>query len=86
VGAPRLAALGYFALGPDADEAARRYLTDYYAFLGAFADQIAAGALTSPQAVQSAQRAFAEAGCDELILFPCSSDPAQVTALADAIA
>lgn len=29
--------------------------------------------------------AFEEAGCDELILFPCSNDPAQVDLLADVV-
>jgi hypothetical protein len=28
--------------------------------------------------------AFGSAGCDELVLFPCSSDPEQVTLLAEA--
>jgi hypothetical protein len=28
---------------------------------------------------------FEEAGCDELILFPCSSDPEQVDLLAQAL-
>ena len=31
-GAPRLVTLGYYALGPDGPNAARRYLGDYYAF------------------------------------------------------
>jgi alkanesulfonate monooxygenase SsuD/methylene tetrahydromethanopterin reductase-like flavin-dependent oxidoreductase (luciferase family) len=83
-GAPRLVALGYYALGPDGQDAARRYLTDYYAFLGPFADQVAAGALADPDAVRRTAGEFAEAGCDELILFPCSSDPDQVDRLADA--
>jgi hypothetical protein len=29
---------------------------------------------------------FSDAGCDELILFPCDPDPRQVDLLADAIA
>ena len=43
-GAPRLAALAYVSLGDDAEAHARAYLTDYYSFIGEFADQIAAGA------------------------------------------
>jgi alkanesulfonate monooxygenase SsuD/methylene tetrahydromethanopterin reductase-like flavin-dependent oxidoreductase (luciferase family) len=82
-GAPRLVALGYYALGPDGGHAAHSYLTDYYAFLGPLAEQIAAGALTEPDAVRRTADEFAEAGCDELILFPCSSDPGQVDRLAD---
>jgi alkanesulfonate monooxygenase SsuD/methylene tetrahydromethanopterin reductase-like flavin-dependent oxidoreductase (luciferase family) len=82
-GAPRLVSLGYYALGPDGRDAARSYLSDYYAFLGQYADQIAAGALTDPDAVRRAADEFAEAGCDELILFPCSADPDQVDRLAE---
>ncbi len=48
-------------------------------------DMIAGGALTSATAVQAAVDAFAEAGCDELILFPCSSDIRQVDLLAEAV-
>jgi alkanesulfonate monooxygenase SsuD/methylene tetrahydromethanopterin reductase-like flavin-dependent oxidoreductase (luciferase family) len=84
-GAPRLASLAYFALGDDAAGAAHRYLTDYYSFIGDYADQIAQGALTTPAAVRDAVRAFGDAGCDELILAPCSPDPAQVGLLAAAV-
>jgi alkanesulfonate monooxygenase SsuD/methylene tetrahydromethanopterin reductase-like flavin-dependent oxidoreductase (luciferase family) len=84
-GAPRLASLGYFALGPDAREHADRYLNDYYAFLGPWAERIAAGALVEPQQVRDAVGQFEQAGCDELILMPCNPDPAQVEALADAV-
>jgi alkanesulfonate monooxygenase SsuD/methylene tetrahydromethanopterin reductase-like flavin-dependent oxidoreductase (luciferase family) len=85
-GTPRLMALNYFALGPDAHEHAQRYLSDYYAFTGPWAERIAAGALTDEQAVRDALAQFEEAGCDELLLFPCNPDPAQVDALAAAIA
>jgi hypothetical protein len=34
--------------------------------------------------VQQYTAAFEKAGCDELILFPSASDPAQVDLLADA--
>lgn len=83
-GTPRLVALGYASLGDDAGQHAHAYLTDYYAFLGEFSERIAAGALTSPEAVADATAAFADAGCDELILFPCNPDIAQVGLIADA--
>lgn len=85
-GAPRTMALGYFALGEGARQAADRYLHEYYAFLGDFADKIAAGAATNAAAVKQYVQAFADAGCDELILFPCSPETDQVDLLADAIA
>jgi alkanesulfonate monooxygenase SsuD/methylene tetrahydromethanopterin reductase-like flavin-dependent oxidoreductase (luciferase family) len=83
-GRPRLAALTYVSLGDEAEAHAQRYLGDYYGFLGDFADQIASAALTSPAAVQAAMAAYADAGCDELILFPCNPDVAQVALVAEA--
>jgi len=82
-GAPRLAALGYFALGPDASTAASDYLHDYYGFLGDYAAQVVAGALTEEDAVRQAIAQFTDAGCDELILFPCSTAADQLSRLAD---
>ena len=84
-GEPRTAALGYYSLGPDAKQAAQRYLGDYYGFLGEIADMIAAGALTDAEALKRYVQAYADAGCDELILFPSSPDPEQVDLLADAV-
>lgn len=83
-GEPRLAALAYFALGPTAKADADSYLHDYYGFLGEIADGIAAGAITDEAGLQEQLAAFAEAGCDELILFPSSTDPRQVDLLAAA--
>jgi alkanesulfonate monooxygenase SsuD/methylene tetrahydromethanopterin reductase-like flavin-dependent oxidoreductase (luciferase family) len=83
-GEPRLAALAYVSLGADAEAHAQRYLRDYYAFTGEFAEVIAASALTSPQRVAETVAGFADAGCDELILFPCHPDIAQVALTAEA--
>jgi alkanesulfonate monooxygenase SsuD/methylene tetrahydromethanopterin reductase-like flavin-dependent oxidoreductase (luciferase family) len=83
VGRPRLVALGYFALGPGAVAAAGSYLGDYYQFLGESAALIVRGALTTPDVVRVAVTAFADAGCDELILFPCSSELDQLDRLAE---
>ena len=85
-GTPRTMALGYYALGEGARAAADRYLGDYYAFLGKYADMVAASALIDAGSVRERVRAFADAGCDELVLFPCDPDPGQVDLLADAIA
>jgi alkanesulfonate monooxygenase SsuD/methylene tetrahydromethanopterin reductase-like flavin-dependent oxidoreductase (luciferase family) len=83
-GKPQLWAQGYFALGDEATEiAGARYLKDYYAFTGPFAEKIAAGLLTSPQAIAQFIRGYEEAGCDELVLFPTVSDLAQLHRLAD---
>jgi alkanesulfonate monooxygenase SsuD/methylene tetrahydromethanopterin reductase-like flavin-dependent oxidoreductase (luciferase family) len=84
-GEPRLAALAYVSLGRDGAEHAQRYLSDYYAFVGDFAEQIAAGALTSPHRVADTVAQFTDAGCDELILFPCNPDVRQVSHTAEAV-
>ena len=83
-GRPRLVAITYVSLGADAEAHARGYLGDYYAFAGEYAERVAAGALTAPAQVAEAVRAFAEHGCDELILFPCNADLAQVELIASA--
>ncbi|TME63113.1 MAG: LLM class flavin-dependent oxidoreductase, partial [Chloroflexi bacterium] len=56
---------------------------DYYAFTGPFAERIAAGLLTSPQAIAQFMRGYEEAGCDELVLFPTVPDIAQLDQMAD---
>lgn len=84
-GAPRLLALGYFALGDHARTVADAYLRDYYGFLGAGADQVAAGALVTAGQVTQRVHELSDAGCDELILFPCNPDYAQVDLLGDAL-
>jgi len=85
-GKPQFWAQGYFALGNEHIEAAgTRYLTDYYAFTGPFAERIAAGLLTSPQAIAQFMRGYEEAGCDELVLFPTVPDLDQLEQLADTL-
>jgi alkanesulfonate monooxygenase SsuD/methylene tetrahydromethanopterin reductase-like flavin-dependent oxidoreductase (luciferase family) len=84
-GSPRLLGLSYFALGPSARDDADRYLKDYYAFVGPFAEQIAAGALISADQITERVAEFAQAGCDELILLPCSGDEGEVDRLGDAL-
>ena len=84
-GEPWTNALAYFALGDGAEEAANAYLRDYYAFLGEYADMVAASAATDADTVRQYAQGFAEAGCDELLFMPCSPDPGQVDLLADAV-
>lgn len=82
---PQNAALAYFSLGEQAEEEARAYLTDYYAWLGEdIANFIVDSAAKDPETVKQGLAAFAEAGCQELFFFPSSSDPRQVDLLADA--
>jgi len=86
-GTPRKLALAYFSLGDAAEENANAYLKDYYSWLGEeTAGYIAGSAAKDAATVKQYVGAFEEAGCDELIVFPSASDPAQVDLLADAIA
>jgi alkanesulfonate monooxygenase SsuD/methylene tetrahydromethanopterin reductase-like flavin-dependent oxidoreductase (luciferase family) len=85
-GAPRTMALAYFALGDRAEQAANGYLRDYYAFLGEYAGAVADSAATDAATVKQYVQGFTDAGCDELVLFPCNPDPEQVDLLAEAIA
>jgi alkanesulfonate monooxygenase SsuD/methylene tetrahydromethanopterin reductase-like flavin-dependent oxidoreductase (luciferase family) len=85
-GEPRVAALAYFALGETAEEAARKDLEHYYAWLGEeLAGQIAESAATDEETVKGYTEAFEAAGCDELIWFPTDPDPEQVDLLAEAV-
>ena len=84
-GRPRKLSLAYFALGDQAREQASSYIKNYYGWLGDFADQIAAGAAVSAEMVRGYIGAFEQAGCDELIICPTSSDPEQVRLLAEAV-
>jgi alkanesulfonate monooxygenase SsuD/methylene tetrahydromethanopterin reductase-like flavin-dependent oxidoreductase (luciferase family) len=84
-GEPRKMSLAYFALGPDPEEQARRALGHYYGFLGEIADYIVQGAVKTADDVKGLVAAFEELGCDELILFPTSADPAQVDLLREAL-
>jgi alkanesulfonate monooxygenase SsuD/methylene tetrahydromethanopterin reductase-like flavin-dependent oxidoreductase (luciferase family) len=85
-GEPRLWAMGYFALGVNEVAEGRDYLLDYYAFTGPFAERIADGLLTTPQSIVQFARAYAEAGCHHLVLFPTSSATGQLHLLADIVA
>lgn len=85
-GAPRLMALAYFALGENAEADANDSLGDYYAWLGKeIAAMIVGSAAKDSDTVRRYVAAYEEAGCDELVFCPSSSDPAQVDLLADAL-
>jgi alkanesulfonate monooxygenase SsuD/methylene tetrahydromethanopterin reductase-like flavin-dependent oxidoreductase (luciferase family) len=84
-GKPYKMALVYFSLGPDAQKNAEADLGDYYAWLGEeTAQQIVNSAAKDADTVKQYISAFETADCDELVLFPASSDPEQVGLLAEA--
>ncbi len=84
-GKPRSMALFYFALGDDAERVVDESIGDYYSFLGDYAQQIVQSAATDDETLKGYLSAFEEAGADEVICFPASTDPDQVELLAGAV-
>jgi hypothetical protein len=82
-GKPRIMTGRYFSLGAGADETADEYIQHYY---GAdFFDPARAETLTTIERIHAELRRLAEAGCDDVVLFPCSGDLEQVSLLAQAL-
>jgi len=85
-GSPRKLALGYYSLGPNAEELAQRSIGGYYGFLGEEgAKQVAGSAARSAEQVKGVVAAFEASGCDEYIFFPSDGDPEQVRLLREAL-
>lgn len=82
-GQPRLMALCYYALGDSAAELADGYVNDYYSFAPPYAQLVLNNTPAGKQAVRDTITAFEQAGCDELIMVPCSSDVEQLKLLAE---
>jgi alkanesulfonate monooxygenase SsuD/methylene tetrahydromethanopterin reductase-like flavin-dependent oxidoreductase (luciferase family) len=81
---PRTSALFYFSLGEAAEKNAEENIGDYYSFLGDYASQVVDSAAKDADTIKGYMSAFEEAGCDEVVCFPASSDPDQVELLAEA--
>ena len=84
-GKPYTVALSYFSLGAGTEVASRKYITDYYAFLGDFGKQLADWVPRSPEALRETVQAFEQGGMDELILDPTVADLEQIDLLAKAV-
>ncbi|WP_027945350.1 LLM class flavin-dependent oxidoreductase [Amycolatopsis taiwanensis] len=84
-GEPRLLGTANFALGPDAEQRIRDRILHYYAFAGEYAQRSLTAGLITPDQVAREVAAYAEAGCDELLLMPNGGGLEQVDLLADAI-
>lgn len=82
-GEPALWGQSYFSLADPA--AGDAYMRDYYAFTGGFVERIAAGLLTTPEAIREQIRGYADAGCDELVFLPATSDPSELERLAEVV-
>jgi alkanesulfonate monooxygenase SsuD/methylene tetrahydromethanopterin reductase-like flavin-dependent oxidoreductase (luciferase family) len=82
-GSPRIITGRYFSLGPEAEETADEYIHHYY---GAdFFDDARAGTLTNAEQIHAELRGLSEAGCADVLLFPCSGDLEQITLLAQEV-
>jgi alkanesulfonate monooxygenase SsuD/methylene tetrahydromethanopterin reductase-like flavin-dependent oxidoreductase (luciferase family) len=85
-GEPYTMAIAYYSLGERAEENARADLGHYYAWLGEeIAQMLIDAAATDADAVKGYVAAYEEAGCDEVIFFPCAADLEQVDLLAEAV-
>ena len=72
-------------MGPDADANTAASIKDYYGWLGKYVGMMTDAVANTPERAQQYVTEFADAGCDELFLFPASKDPDQVDLLADAV-
>ncbi|WP_237774404.1 LLM class flavin-dependent oxidoreductase [Actinosynnema sp. ALI-1.44] len=79
---PRMAAMTYVALGDDRGQRAAQYLLDYYSYLGPKAQFLAGAVIADEARLRGTIDGYAAAGCDELLLFPCTADVGQLDLIA----
>jgi alkanesulfonate monooxygenase SsuD/methylene tetrahydromethanopterin reductase-like flavin-dependent oxidoreductase (luciferase family) len=84
-GTPRKLSLTYYALGDDPEADTVASIGHYYEFAGEYREMVVSGTAKGPDQIRERVRAFEEAGCDELIMFPASADPTQVDRLAQLV-
>jgi alkanesulfonate monooxygenase SsuD/methylene tetrahydromethanopterin reductase-like flavin-dependent oxidoreductase (luciferase family) len=83
-GAPTLLSVVNFALGGDAADIRERFLRRYYG-AAPFVDSMIRDTPASLDEVRATLDAHREAGCDEVLLFPCTSDREQLELVAKAL-
>jgi alkanesulfonate monooxygenase SsuD/methylene tetrahydromethanopterin reductase-like flavin-dependent oxidoreductase (luciferase family) len=84
-GKPRLVSDAFYGLGPDSAARSAAYILDYHAPLGPMAQMMAAGVISSPQAVRDKIKAFEDLGTDEVLFIPCIPELDQARRLADCL-
>jgi alkanesulfonate monooxygenase SsuD/methylene tetrahydromethanopterin reductase-like flavin-dependent oxidoreductase (luciferase family) len=82
-GEPRVMTGRYFSLGRNADEAADEYIHHYYG--AEFFEPARADTLTTHEQIRGELLRLSEAGCTDVLLFPCSGGLEQVGLLAEAV-
>jgi alkanesulfonate monooxygenase SsuD/methylene tetrahydromethanopterin reductase-like flavin-dependent oxidoreductase (luciferase family) len=82
-GSPRILTGRYFCLGSDAEAAADEYVRHYYG--DQFFAMARADTLTTEDHLVSEMRRLRDAGCHDVVLYPCSGELDQVERLAAAL-
>jgi alkanesulfonate monooxygenase SsuD/methylene tetrahydromethanopterin reductase-like flavin-dependent oxidoreductase (luciferase family) len=82
-GQPRIVVARYFSFGPEADATADEYIRHYYG--EEFFDAARADVVTTPGQLHSEWQRLRDAGCGDVLLFPCSADLDQPRRLAAAL-
>jgi alkanesulfonate monooxygenase SsuD/methylene tetrahydromethanopterin reductase-like flavin-dependent oxidoreductase (luciferase family) len=82
-GRPRIVTARYFSLGPDAEASADAYIHHYYG--DEFFEPARADTLTDYRRLSRELDRIALAGCDDLLLFPCSDGLEQIALLTEAL-
>jgi alkanesulfonate monooxygenase SsuD/methylene tetrahydromethanopterin reductase-like flavin-dependent oxidoreductase (luciferase family) len=82
-GRPRVVTGRYFSLGARAEETADEYIHHYYGH--DYFDAARADTLTGADQVRAELGRLRDAGCDDVLLFPCSGELEQVALLHQAI-
>ena len=85
---PRMVALANVALAdrPAAAARSQAYIESYYAHVGPKAKLLAQTVITDSDRLRATITGYAEAGCDELLLFPCIADLEQLDLIAEVLA
>jgi alkanesulfonate monooxygenase SsuD/methylene tetrahydromethanopterin reductase-like flavin-dependent oxidoreductase (luciferase family) len=79
---PHMVSLANVALGEERKAKAVEYLLDYYSYLGPKAQFLANSVVSTEERLREVVDGFRAAGCDELLLFPCTGDPEHLDLIA----
>jgi alkanesulfonate monooxygenase SsuD/methylene tetrahydromethanopterin reductase-like flavin-dependent oxidoreductase (luciferase family) len=82
-GSPRIVSGRYFCLGENAADVADSYIRHYYG--DEYFGYARADTSTCISEVEEELARLADAGCDEVVLYPCSGELEQVTMLAEGL-
>jgi alkanesulfonate monooxygenase SsuD/methylene tetrahydromethanopterin reductase-like flavin-dependent oxidoreductase (luciferase family) len=84
-GSPRWVTGAYFALGPNAEDIADRYIQENYGFNPGLAQRIRSNVPTSPQAIYDTVRRLEDLGSDEYVLRTTTTTFEELDAISEVI-